>query len=65
MTHEEAVKICRVAQWADGGCSSCVTGIMEDLVEAFPEMDWPRAFEEGHTDGGYWTRYDENGKVIE
>lgn len=65
MTHEEAVKICSVVQWADGGCSSCVSGLMDRLVDTFPDMDWHRAFKEGYTEGGYWTRYDAEGRVIE
>lgn len=40
MTLEEAEKVARVAETADGGCSHCVSGMAEELQEAFPEFIW-------------------------
>jgi hypothetical protein len=40
MTLEEAEKLCRIAETADGGCHVCVRVIVEELNEAFPQFQW-------------------------
>lgn len=36
----EAKKLARVASTADGGCSSCVNGIIGELNKEFPAFEW-------------------------
>jgi hypothetical protein len=52
MTYEDAVKLCAIIEWADGGCSHCVTGLMNSLVIEWPAIDWRAAFKAGATHGG-------------
>jgi hypothetical protein len=55
MTYEEAVKLCSHIRWADGGCSHCVTNLMNSISKDWPEIDWRKAFSEGDCDdGGAW-----------
>lgn len=56
MTQDEAVKVCGIIEYADGGCISCVTNMFESFRTAFPELDWEAAFRLGAKgDDHYWT----------
>lgn len=66
MTFEDAVKVCSIVQYVDGGCSVCIKGTMEDLVKQFPEVDWSSAYaarvpdsDEWRGSGGEWEQRDE------
>lgn len=60
MTYELAVKLCSIVCWADGGCSHCVSGLMNSLQSEWPDIDWRKAFAEGaDADGGSWHQRDE------
>lgn len=41
MTLAEANKVLDICATADGGCSVCVTDLLEKLAEAFPQFEWP------------------------
>jgi hypothetical protein len=61
VTYEEAVTICSIASTADGGCSYCVTSLMKQVSEAWPGIDWRKAFAEGASEyGGEWIPDGEN-----
>ena len=40
MTLDEARKIAEIAATADGGCHGCVSALVEQLQEDFPEFVW-------------------------
>lgn len=40
MTLDEAKKIAYVCMQADGGCSTCVANLTEELNSVFPEFVW-------------------------
>lgn len=57
MTKDEAVKLCSIIQYADGGCSHCVSSLMEAISNSFPGIDWREAFNAGFKDSydtGSW-----------
>lgn len=62
MTQDEAIKICGIIEYADSGCISCVTHMLESFMSAFPDLDWKAAFRLGAVgDDHYWTP----GEIIE
>lgn len=40
MTEMEALEVARVVSMADGGCSSCISTLEEELQVAFPQFSW-------------------------
>ena len=40
MTIEEARKIAKVIQTADGWCPTCVQSLMDRMAYAFPDFSW-------------------------
>jgi hypothetical protein len=38
LTKEELIDIISIMQTADGGCSACVTSLLKELLEHFPEF---------------------------
>ena len=39
MTKEEALKVVLIMLQADGGCSTCGGGLLEEFIEAFPDHE--------------------------
>ncbi|HZM26939.1 MAG TPA: hypothetical protein VFB89_06260 [Gemmatimonadales bacterium] len=44
MTPEEQDKILNVIAIADGGCSNCVSGLLDALGKVFPDVPWRKSF---------------------
>lgn len=42
MTNEEAIKVVTVLTYADGGCPSCVSNLIEIVQKVFPEFAWDK-----------------------
>ena len=40
MNLEEALKVSKVVELAEGGCSGCMSAAVDNLKEAFPEFNW-------------------------
>lgn len=51
MTQDEANKIAEIIACADGGCSNCVTELVELARQQFPEIEWII-----DKDGNCWSR---------
>jgi len=58
MTYEEAVKLCGIIGFADGGCGHCVSDLMNSVQEEWPDIPWRKAYAEASADpewiGGTW-----------
>ena len=48
MTANEALEVARIVSMADGGCSSCIGTLEEELQVVFPQFEWKKLL------AGFW-----------
>jgi hypothetical protein len=48
MNDTEAVEVARIVSMADGGCSSCIGTLEEELQASFPQFEWKKLL------AGFW-----------